>query len=265
MEIKFRLVGDALIVASVMAQQQGPFDFVLDTGADTTILDLSLAQRLSLAPLAGVQQTTLAGVRTLTRSSMGTFSLGPAMVERLQVLVQDLAELRKMDSRIKGIVGQDFFSHFNYLIDYQKHSLRIEQGTEIEGAITGERVPIDVIENRMIVASEEQSGGDTMLHLLLDSGANSIVLMPAAGQALRVQAQEQRSEATSSGQVGLQVGRLKVLMVGSQQFHDVTVALPAATPAEQVVDGLLPTVLFKTLYVNNREGFVIFNPRDRRN
>jgi predicted aspartyl protease len=248
-----------------MAQQQGPFDFVLDTGADTTIVDLSLAQRLSLAPLAIVQQTTLAGAQTLTRSSMGTLSLGTAMVERLQVLVQDLAELRKVDYHIEGIAGQDFLSHFNYLIDYQKHSLRIEQGAEIEAAITGDRVPIDVIENRMIVASKAQSSGDTKLHLLLDSGANSIVLIPAASQALRVQAQEHRSEATSSGQIGLQVGRLKVLMVGSQQFRGVTVALPAAAPAEQIGDGLLPTALFKALYVNNREGLVIFNPRDRKN
>jgi hypothetical protein len=30
-------------------------------------------------------------------------------------------------------------------------------------------------------------------------------------------------------------------------------------------DGLLPTILFRAVYVNNRDGFVVFNPRTRKN
>jgi hypothetical protein len=44
-----------------------------------------------------------------------------------------------------------------------------------------------------------------------------------------------------------------------------TAALPATEPAERIGDGLLPTALFQTLYVNNRDGFVVFNPRMKKN
>ena len=47
-EIRFRLVRDSIIVVSMMADKEGPFDFVLDTGADTTIVDASFASKLSL-------------------------------------------------------------------------------------------------------------------------------------------------------------------------------------------------------------------------
>ena len=120
-ELRFRLVRDTMIVVSLMANNEGPFDFVLDTGADTTVVDACLASKLSLASLSRIQQATLAGSQTLTVSRLANLGTGSAQIENLPVLVQDLAELRKMDSQIEGIAGQDFLSHFNYLIDYRKH------------------------------------------------------------------------------------------------------------------------------------------------
>src|ERR1700722_12844552 len=110
-EVRFRLVHHTLIVVSLMANEEDPFDFVLDTGADTTIVDPSIAPRLSLVPLNSQQQTTLVGVQTLTRGSMRILTVGPVQVGNLEVLVQELAELRKPDSPIEGIVGQAFLSH----------------------------------------------------------------------------------------------------------------------------------------------------------
>jgi predicted aspartyl protease len=264
-EIRFRLVRDSIIVVSMTADDQGPFDFVLDTGADTTILDPSLASKLSLATLGRVQQTTLTGAQALTVGRLARLSVGAAQVENLPVLVQDLAGLRKMDSHIEGIAGQDFLSHFNYLIDYWKRSVRIEQADEIRGSVQGEPVPIEVSGHRMIIASEVQSVGHANLRFLLDSGANSVVLLPAASHALNLSTQESRADVTTSGQAELKVGRIRELKVGSQQFHDLAVALPSTEPAARIGDGLLPTSLFKTVYVNNREGFVMFNPRVSKN
>jgi predicted aspartyl protease len=247
-----------------MAGGQGPFDFVLDTGADTTIVDPSLASKLSLIRLRHIPQTTLAGVRTLTVSSVANLAAGSAHAENFPVLVQDLAELRKMDSRIEGIAGQDFLSHFNYLLDYRRRLIRVELAGEIEDAIEGDKVPLEVGENRMIVTLEAQSRGYSKLRLLVDSGANSVVLIRAASQALALRAEESGLELTSSGRVGLKIGRMHLLTVGSQQFHDIAVALPAAEIGERIGDGLLPTALFESFYVNNREGFIMFNPRFKR-
>ena len=264
-QMRFRLVHDTLVVVPLMADRQGPFDFVLDTGADTTIVYQSLAIKLSLPSLRRVQHTTLAGVGSLPLNSIATLSAGWADVNDIPALVEDLAEVRKIDDRIEGIAGQDFLSHFNYLLDYRSRSVRIEIDNEIRDAIEGDTLPIEMTGNRMIVASVAQSQGRERLRLLLDSGANSVVLFPRASQALDLPAQGHGLEVTSSGQVGLQVGRIPVLTVGSQQFREITAALPAAEPAEGIGDGLLPTALFQTLYVNNREGFVMLNPRAKKN
>ena len=263
-EIRFRLVHDTVILVSMMADNQGPFDFVLDTGADVTIVDPSLAGRLSLVPLRHIQQSTLAGDRTLGVSLMSTLSAGQAQVDNLPVMIQDLAGLRKTIPQIQGILGQDFLSHFNYLLDYRRRTLRIEQDHEIRTAIDGDPLPMETGDNRMIVTTEVQSGGPKKLRLILDSGASSIVLMQRASRSLDLPAQTTRVAVTSSGAVGMQMSTIQSLMVGSHRFRDIAVALTAIRAEERIGDGLLPTALFQALYVNNREGFVVLNPRQRK-
>jgi predicted aspartyl protease len=262
-QIPFRLVQGTLIVLSVTANDSGPFDFVLDTGADTTILDPSVASQLSLVSLDRVQQTTLASVQSLSRGSLRTLSLGPTQSANFPVLVQDLSSLRQIDPRIAGILGQDFLSHMNYLIDYRKRVVRIETDTELGDSIEGQRLPLQTTENRMLVPVEAQARNHATLRLLLDSGANSLVLLHSASQALDLSAKTAALETTSSGQVGLQVSRVRELRVGAEKFHDLAAALPASEPAERIGDGLLPMLLFQSVYINNREKFAMLNPRPR--
>jgi hypothetical protein len=63
----------------------------------------------------------------------------------------------------------------------------------------------------------------------------------------------------------MQLGRLDELKVGSQRFQDIPVALSSLDSGERYGDGLLPTALFRGLYVNSRESFVVFNPKARKN
>jgi predicted aspartyl protease len=264
-ETRFELVHNTLIVVSLMAGNEGPFDFVLDTGADTSIVDPLIAPRLLAPSTDRVQQTTLAGVQALTRGSLRSLSLGAAEVKNLEVLVQDLSELRKMDPLIEGIAGQNFLSHFNYLIDYHRRAMRIEEHREIRDAIEGDPIAIEAVENRMMIAAEAKGRNQATLRLLLDSGANSVVLLRRAARELNLPSHGGGMELTSSGAVGLKVGQIEQLALGSQHFHGVAAALPIVDPAERIGDGLLPTALFQSFYVNNREGFVIVNPRGKKN
>jgi Aspartyl protease len=150
-EVHFRIVNNSLVVISVKSTQAGPFDFLLDTGADTTVVDSSIASRLSLVPTDRIRQTTLSGIRTVTCGFLRNLSVGSVQVENLYVLTQDLRELRKIDVQIEGIVGQNFLSQFNYLLDYRKHVVRFELGNEIQDVIDGEQVPIEAWESRMLV------------------------------------------------------------------------------------------------------------------
>ena len=46
--LPFRLVHTSVIIVTLRANGEGPFDFILDTGTDTTLVDPQLARQLSL-------------------------------------------------------------------------------------------------------------------------------------------------------------------------------------------------------------------------
>ena len=69
------LVHDTFAVVSLQINGSGPFDFILDTGTDTTLVDLRLASDLALAPLDRMILTTPVSKRALVRSSLRKVSL----------------------------------------------------------------------------------------------------------------------------------------------------------------------------------------------
>jgi predicted aspartyl protease len=263
-EIHFRLAGGNLIVASLRSGKEGPFDFVLDTGADTTIVDNSIAGKLGFAALDAIRQSTLTGSQMVERGTITSLSAGPVETDHLLVLVENLAAVRRIDAHIVGIVGQNFLSHFNYLLDYHKRLLRIEEGSEIASILQGDRVPIEVWENRMMVTAEAQSRSRAAIRLMLDSGANSLVLLSSASNALDLRGKQTTTETTTMGYSAMKTGLVGSLTVGSETLRNLVATLPSIDPSERIGDGLLPTALFDKVYVNNRACFVVLNPRMKR-
>jgi hypothetical protein len=195
----------------------------------------------------------------VTRGSITGLAVGSSRVDHLLVLVEDLSALRRIDGKIRGIAGQNFLAHFNYLLDYRKHIITFEESAEINGAVAGQRVPVDARENRMLVTLETQN--QKSLTLMLDSGASSVVLLRAASQVIEPERQTTAVLVTSSGHAEAMKGTIRALEVGGEHLRNVPATASTAQPSEHVGDGMLPTSLFQSLYVNNRESFVVFNPR----
>ena len=262
--IQFRLLRETIVVVPVTVNGAGPFDFVLDTGTSTTLLDSDLARRLSLSALDRTQLRSVDGTQTVVRSSLSSLALASASVKNIEALVVDLRGLKTVDSRIAGVLGQNFLSSFNYLLDYRRRSLTLETANEIRERVSGEVTPLEIRDQKILVQAETQPGGRETLVLWLDSAANQTVLFHRASAAVNLRRQSSMSRLTTATSIStLHTGRLPFLKIGVQIFRDLDVTLPqpTTTDAMRFEDGLLPTSLFHSLYVNNRESFAIFNPR----
>src|SRR5580692_9603373 len=71
--VRFRMVKDYLIVVPVTINGSGPYDFVLDTGSNSTMLDQKLAEELALP--RGSDTTSLGVMGSTTLSSISADSL----------------------------------------------------------------------------------------------------------------------------------------------------------------------------------------------
>ncbi|MGA3009019.1 MAG: retropepsin-like aspartic protease [Terracidiphilus sp.] len=261
--VRFKLLGDALVVIPVTINDEGPFYFVLDTGADTTLVDTALAKKLALPTLQSGNLTTIVGTQTVATNWLSRLAVGGAQLDHLRVFQVDLTSLHRIDSRIAGVVGQDFLSHFNYLLDYRAQSVRFEEGNEVQNEIDGDPVPIEAHENRMILAADADLQGRAHLRLLLDSGTNTLVLMGPVSQRLRCMAEEDGIATSYTGAAPARFGRVD-LTVASHAFSNLPVNLETDAAPKSVGDGLLPLVLFRAIYVNNSRSFVVLNPRAKR-
>jgi predicted aspartyl protease len=262
--VPFSLLHDAFPVVKVQAAGQGPFEFVLDTGTDTTILDTALAHSLGLIPSDRVTLTTPAGRHILLRSSIPTVRVGTAELSDVEVLVQDIPTLRSLSPHIRGILGQNFLSRFNYVLDYDRNLLLFESQNELRDSASGDRVSLSPA-GSMVIQSDMQSLGIANARLLLDSAVNYLVLFRTKEQLPPFLSNQTISVLNSSNdQRTGEIVRLQSLTIGGRHFQNLKLALVSPEKdSTRMEDGLLPTVLFHALYVNNREGFVVFNPKYR--
>jgi Aspartyl protease len=124
--IKVRQLGGATVVQiEVTIDGQGPYTFVLDTGASTSAIDSSLARRLGL-PQAGPphEVSGIGGSVEAVPVTLSNWSAGPIHLPAGSVDSAPLG-LRQLDGS-SGLLGSDILSQFGAVtIDYSAQTLTV--------------------------------------------------------------------------------------------------------------------------------------------
>jgi len=134
--VTFRLAGSkqALILLPVFVDGQGPYSFVLDTGAGSTVVSNELADALALPRGENQDGRGAAGKMILVQSQLPSLTVGQETLASLPVSVADLSFLgRAMGVQVDGALGQSFLRHFVMTLDYAKNELKLRRpvgGTE---------------------------------------------------------------------------------------------------------------------------------------
>jgi predicted aspartyl protease len=263
--VRFKQVQD-LIVASVTVNGAGPFDFIFDTGASSTVIDSELAKQLSLSPIESSSVLTVAGSKTVPRYRLDSLALGPKSAQNLTVLCADLREIHKISSKTRGVLGQNFLSEFDYILNYREQRIEFEENGEFANTLQGTRIPVERDRGRVVIITQPSSPQKQASKLVVDSGASSVVVFSAATKnsdlEIELDVNGGINASTIVGSQRISTGRLRKLQVGDEKFSRLPVrVVDNRTAAERSEDGLLPTSLFRSIYFNNSHNFVILNPR----
>ena len=122
-----RFVQHALIVIPVKINQRGPFDFIVDTGSQITVIDPTLADKLGLNPQAKVGLVSVASFVHASATVLDSLEADSKVVEKSPAIVQDLGQIQAADPRIRGVLGESFFAHFDLLVDYRHKLLCLDE------------------------------------------------------------------------------------------------------------------------------------------
>src|SRR2546423_9144237 len=118
---KFRLPGGAqpLVLLPVKVNEQGPFEFILDTGAGTSLISTELAEQLGVRVLGSKEGQSAGGKVSVSLAKVDSLAVGEAKLADLDVGIVDLSHIGKtVGAKIDGDLGYNFLHHYRVSIDY---------------------------------------------------------------------------------------------------------------------------------------------------
>ena len=260
------------ILVAVSVNHSGPYNFLLDTGAELTIVDPSLATELHLSA-QGSANVTSAGSSASTAASFARVDLleaGSHAVTGQTVLVFDFQSQHSANRPIRGILSEDFLGRFDVLIDNAHHLLCLDDAATMRASVKGMRIPLvaspqstdsQLLPGRLIVAVRIPDAARPVL-LKLDSGAN-VPLLYNVSQILtpgQLPAASLLGNGLDGTQRGFSVLPPQKVVIGSLDLPAVSFIARRGTERNSdmaELDGLLPTGLFRRVFIDHADRFAV--------
>jgi predicted aspartyl protease len=225
-------------VADVFLNGHGPYRFVVDTGATSSVLRPRHAAAIGLKPDYRVEFVTASG-QSLAPATRGVdVQSGGAQAANLELIWADYQGAENID----GVLGQNFLQRFDYLIQARAIHFGLH-ARQLAAVLRAAPIPFDLCDGRMLIpAASDTSPG---LHLIVDSGASMPVLFQSHHNLATASVQ------TLNGATQASLATLPRLRLGRQWLYDVPAAYIPSTAGLRREDGLLPTALFRAIFVDN--------------
>jgi hypothetical protein len=128
-----------VVILEAYINDSGPYQFLLDTGSQITIIDESLASELKLKLTTGA---SVVGVSLAGKG--GRFALvdsvrvgDGARVGALYALSFDMKDMKHAGFAVRGLIGEDFLSHFDSTIDNTHNRVCFTEASSSAAATSG--------------------------------------------------------------------------------------------------------------------------------
>jgi predicted aspartyl protease len=237
-----------MILDQVSINGTGPYRFLVDTGSQSTALKSQVARTLKVEPAYRVTLETAVGSQVVPAAKVRDITVGPFKVEDIEVLWYELHDV--LDDHVDGILGQNFLSRFDILLDFKNCELSMGPPAGLADWVDGEKVYFRTDEGRMIVPVRFSHRGRPN-DFVLDSAASVLVLPPELSATF--EADSSARLLTNAGDETVRRGNVRTFFIGGSAFRNVP-AIIEKTP-------LLPATLFDSIYVNSGSRYVVLNPK----
>jgi predicted aspartyl protease len=270
--VPLHYVNSYQMVVAVSVNDSGPYDFLLDTGTQFTMVDPSLAAELHLSNQDSIPVDGTGFHAAASSAQLDHLAIGSQAVAHLQAVVYSLQNLKSLDLHLRGVLGEDFLQHFDMLIDNAHKMLCLDESSAMRRDMKGNHIALvtpldgeDVPPNSLIIPIH-LSGSSQPLRLKLDSGANAPFLnnvskLTAIPQLRGASLHGSGTDGTQRAFVALPPQDMKI---GSLEFSRVPFfALAGAAKEDRTsgFDGLLTMGLFRRVFICHAEHFAVLESR----
>jgi predicted aspartyl protease len=230
-KIKFRLAGGAqpLILLPVHVNGRGPFDFILDTGAGTSLLTPELAKQLEIKTIGSKEGQSAGGAVAVSLAKADSLAVGELRMEDVDLGVVDLAQVAQtIGSKIDGDLGYNFLKNFRLIIDYDACEIRFEDPLRVEsfGRTPRAQVPIRLAHPaKPLILVDVHANGRGPFQFAIDTGTSTTAITPQLAKKLGLKTQSIGAGTTAGADVDVAAGSLKSFQLGGAKIDKMTVVV----------------------------------------
>ena len=229
--VHFRLAGGAqpLILLPVEVNEQGPFDFILDTGAGTSLLSTETAEKLQIKVLGSKQGQSAGGAVSVSLAKVDSLTVGEARLPDVDVGIVDLKHIgAAVGARIDGDLGYNFLKSFRISIDYEKGQLRFDDPRKLDLFNPGGKtdVPLRLANPaKPLILVEVYANRKGPFQFAIDTGTSTTAITPDLAKELKIKSSPIGAGTTAGAQVAVTAGVLDSFMVGGAKIEGMTVVM----------------------------------------
>lgn len=148
-DMKARLIETRLSV-NVQVNGRGPYHFIVDSGADTSVVGLRIAHDLELPLATPAILNAMTARNIVDRVKVDQLTIGSTTVRNLE-----LPALREVDVGGDGMIGIDALVEQRLMMDFEKHLIKVEDA----------RIPERFDPRDIVIIARRQHGQLILTHV----------------------------------------------------------------------------------------------------
>ena len=226
-DIDARKVRTRMTVA-VQVNGQGPFRFVVDSGADTSVIGTSVATRLQLPEGTPVTLHGMTESSQVPRVRVEELGLGQSVVDDLQLPV-----LRDRYIGAEGMIGIDALVQQRLMMDFEKRVITIEDAVKPPPRLDGEIIVTARLRRGQLILTQA-SANRKPVEAVIDTGSEITIGNLALRDKL-IRGNEDKFKTigvtgVTGVTVNLQIARVAELKLGPVILRNVPIAFADVPP-----------------------------------
>lgn len=229
-KVSFRLTNgnQPLILVPTLVNGQGPFDFILDTGAGACFLSPELAQKLDVRATETKEAAGAGGKVRIDLGNVQSMSVGRATVENIKVgITPELAKISACcGTKIDGGLGYNFFRDFSLTLDYRNRLLTLHGGQLYPDTQDAAQIGFRLAHpSKPLAVVPVLVNGSGPHPFILDTGASTTMLSTHLADDLGVLRSDAPALTGAGGTASASLGTLRTLKIGSTELENIQVVI----------------------------------------